>query len=54
LDVAVVVALGKLLGRFHGDPGDRLIVATAKKHRLPLATRDLHIRASRTVALWKP
>jgi PIN domain nuclease of toxin-antitoxin system len=54
LDVPVVVGLDKLPGRFHGDPADRLIVSTAKTHRLPLATRDLRIRASRTVPLWKP
>jgi PIN domain nuclease of toxin-antitoxin system len=54
LDVPVLVALDKLPGRFHGDPADRLIVATARTHRLPLATRDRRIRASRTVPLWKP
>lgn len=54
LDVPVIVALDSLPGRFHGDPADRLIVATAKTHRLPLATRDVRIRASRTVPLWKP
>jgi PIN domain nuclease of toxin-antitoxin system len=54
LDVPVIVALDKLPGRFHGDPADRLIVATAKTHRLPVATRDLRIRASRIVPLCKP
>jgi PIN domain nuclease of toxin-antitoxin system len=54
LDVPVTVALDKLPGRFHGDPADRIIVATAKAHRLPLATRDQRIRASRTVHLWRP
>lgn len=54
LDVPVIVALDHLPGRFHGDPADRLIVATARTHRLPLATRDLRIRASRAVRLWKP
>ena len=54
LDVPVFAALDSLPGRFHGDPADRLIVATARTHRLPLATRDQRIRASRTVSLWKP
>lgn len=54
LDVQVVTALANLPGRFHGDPADRLIVATAKAHQLPLATHDTLIRASRTVSMWKP
>ena len=53
LDVPVVTALDSLPGRFHGDPADRLIVATARTHRLLLATHDVRIRASRTVRLWK-
>lgn len=32
-------------GRPHRDPADRLIVATALVHRLPLATKDGKIRA---------
>lgn len=54
LDVQVVTALAKLPGSFHGDPADRLIVATARAHQLPLATHDTRIRASRTVRIWKP
>jgi PIN domain nuclease of toxin-antitoxin system len=54
LDVPVIVALDSLPERFHGDPADRLIVATARTHRLPLATRDVRIRSSRTVRAWKP
>jgi PIN domain nuclease of toxin-antitoxin system len=38
---------------FHGDPADRLIVATARARKLPLATRDAAIRTSRSVKLWK-
>ena len=38
---------------FHGDPADRLIVATARARKLPLATRDAAIRKSRAVKLWK-
>lgn len=54
LDVAVVLALDALPGSFHGDPADRIIVATARARSLRLATRDAGIRRSRTVALWAP
>jgi PIN domain nuclease of toxin-antitoxin system len=53
LDVEVVIALGDLPATFHGDPADRLIVATARAHRLPLATHDRAVRSSRLVRLWK-
>ena len=49
----VVLAVDSLPASFHGDPADRLIVATARAHRLPLATRDAAIRRSRAVTLWK-
>ena len=48
------LALDSLPASFHGDPADRLIVATARAHALPLATHDTAIRRSRTVKLWKP
>lgn len=54
LDVEVVIALGDLPATFHGDPADRLIVATARAHRLPLATHDRAIRRSRLAKPWKP
>ena len=54
LDVPVVTALDGLPRRFHGDPADRLIVATARSHRLPLATMDASIRRSRVVPIWRP
>ena len=54
LDVETVLALDSLPHSFHGDPADRLIVATARAHVLPLATRDTRIRRSRMVRLWKP
>lgn len=54
LNVDVVLALDALPDSFHGDPADRLIVATARAHALPLATRDSRIRRSRLVKPWKP
>ena len=54
LDVEVAIAANGLPASFHGDPADRLIVATARVHRLTLATHDRAIRKSRTVKIWKP
>ena len=54
LDVEVAIALDGLPASFHGDPADRLIVATARTHRIPLATHDAALRKSRVTALWKP
>ena len=54
LSIEVVLALDALPASFHGDPADRLIVATARTHAMPLATHDAVIRRSRVVKLWKP
>jgi len=54
LSVDVVFALDTLPASFHGDPADRLIVATARAHAMPLATHDAAIRRSRAAKLWKP
>lgn len=54
LDVEVVIAVDALPRSFHGDPSDRLIVATARAHHLHLATHDHAIRRSRAVEIWKP
>ena len=54
LDVEVVIALDGLPATFHGDPADRLIVATSRAHKIPLATHDGAIRKSRVATLWKP
>ena len=54
LSIEVVLALDALPASFHGDPADRLIVATARAHALPLATHDATIRRSRAVKPWKP
>jgi PIN domain nuclease of toxin-antitoxin system len=49
---AVVVEMNRLPSRFHQDPADRLIVATARAAGLPLATHDTRIRRSRLSTLW--
>jgi len=54
INAGVVLALDALPAGFHGDPADRIIVATARANGLPLATRDSNIRRSRAVKLWKP
>ena len=54
LDRDVVTAVDGLPPSFHGDPADRIIVATARAHALPLATRDTAIRRARVVRLWAP
>lgn len=54
LDVSVVTALDELPVSFHGDPADRVIVATARVHEWPIATHDGAIRRSRVAQLWKP
>jgi len=53
LDVEIVIALNDLPASFHGDPADRLIAATARAHRIPLATYDRLIRKSRVAIIWK-
>ncbi len=54
MDVRVILALDNLSANFHGDPADRIIVASAKALGLPLATHDVNIRRSRSVKIWKP
>lgn len=53
IDASVILELDRM-PPMHGDPADRLVVATARAHDLPLATRDGRIRKSRLVRLWKP
>lgn len=53
IDVKIASSLSHLPASFHGDAADRMIVATARAHSLPLATRDARIRRSRVVKLWK-
>jgi PIN domain nuclease of toxin-antitoxin system len=51
---AIVAEMNRLPSTFHRDPADRLIVATSRFLKLPLATKDRKIRQSRLVSLWKP
>ena len=49
---SIAIEAGLLEG-FHGDPADRIIVATALELRAPLATRDDRIRGSKLVeTVW--
>jgi PIN domain nuclease of toxin-antitoxin system len=54
LNADTVIAVDDLPAGFHGDPADRMIVATARVHDLSLATHDDAIRKSRLVKIWKP
>ena len=50
-DVSVVLALDLLPEAFHGDPADRIIVATAKANALILMSDDKAIRRARIVEI---
>lgn len=54
LDAEAVIAVNDLPDTFHGDPADRMIVATARAYDLLLATHDEAIKKSRLVKIWKP
>lgn len=45
LEPDIAVASTRLPGDFHGDPADRIIVATARAHACPLVTADAAIIA---------
>ncbi|MGH7737944.1 MAG: type II toxin-antitoxin system VapC family toxin [Candidatus Tyrphobacter sp.] len=45
VDKEIALLAGSLPGEFHGDPADRLIVATAISHGMQLMTRDRRILA---------
>jgi len=50
---AIAVEAGLLGSDFHGDPADRIIVATALALHASLVTRDERIRSSgRVETLW--
>ena len=43
LELPIILDAHRLPGDFHADPADRLIVATARHHRLALITEDRKI-----------
>jgi PIN domain nuclease of toxin-antitoxin system len=48
-----VAVKATMLGRFHGDPADRLIVATAILESAVLVTKDQRIRRYEAVStVW--
>jgi len=49
----IVAEMNRLPSAFHRDPADRLIVATARYLKLPLATMDRKMRKARLAPLWK-
>ena len=49
---AVVTEMNRRPAEFHQDPANRLVVATARAARLPVATHDVRIRRSRLAPLW--
>jgi PIN domain nuclease of toxin-antitoxin system len=44
IDAEIAREANELPGQFHGDPADRFIVATARKHNLAIITSDRKIR----------
>ena len=43
LSAEISIEGNSLPGTFHPDPADRILVATARLHRIPLLTRDTQI-----------
>lgn len=54
VSVAVAAEVAALPASFHRDPADRLIVATARVHGLPLLSRDGKIQQSGLAPIWTP
>lgn len=53
ISVGLAVQSVRLPGEFHSDPADRLIVALARQHSVPLVTADGKILAYRHVkTIW--
>ena len=49
---AIASEMNRLPPSFHQDPADRLMVATARAHRIPLATMDQKIISARLTKIW--
>jgi PIN domain nuclease of toxin-antitoxin system len=45
LTPAIAIETTQLPGNFHRDPADRILVATARRHSVPLLTADARILA---------
>jgi PIN domain nuclease of toxin-antitoxin system len=45
LTPAIAIDASYLPGELHGDPGDRLLIATARHLGMPIVTRDRRIIA---------
>ena len=43
LSVEIVISAANLPGKFHDDPADRFLVATARDRVVPIVTRDTRI-----------
>jgi PIN domain nuclease of toxin-antitoxin system len=53
IDAEIAREANELPGEFHGDPADRLIVATARRHNLTIITSDRKMRDYADVpTLW--
>lgn len=50
---SIAARVAELPEEFHGDPADRLIVATAIERRVPLVTRDKRIRDAGLVQIME-
>jgi PIN domain nuclease of toxin-antitoxin system len=50
---AVAAEVARLPEKFHRDPADRLIVATARTWKLRVLTRDRKIAGARVVPIWR-
>ena len=53
LNADTVIAVHDLPPTFHGDPADRMIVATCRTYDLPLVTYDDAVRKSRLAKIHK-
>jgi PIN domain nuclease of toxin-antitoxin system len=53
IDAAIAKELLEIPRRFHADPADRILVATARVLVVPLLTYDDRIRKSGLVKPWK-
>jgi len=50
---AIAAEVARLPDKFHRDPADRLIVATARVTKLQVLTRDRQITGARLVTIWR-